>query len=93
VVIWQFAWHEKDVLLCGLALFLAGLANSLALLVLARLTSTGYEVGYWRWSGKDFEFYRQYWQIAPAKGRSRWVLVGAGLCMVSGLGLFLALWL
>jgi hypothetical protein len=67
-----------------------GLANSFAFLVLHRMDTAGYEVGIWRWT-RDFKLYAEYWRIAPGKGWSRFVLVGAVLCFLLAAAFFFRL--
>jgi hypothetical protein len=74
-------------MLFGSAMLLAGVANSLAFLVFHRMHLAGYEVGIWRWPGKNFKLYAAYWRIARERGWSRWVLTG----VVLSFGLALAL--
>lgn len=80
LILWLLAPVGKVVLLFGMAMLFGGFANSLAFLVLHRMESAGYEVGLWRWPGKDFRLYSEYWRIAPQKGWSRWMLSGFLLC-------------
>jgi hypothetical protein len=65
--------------LFGTAMLFAGLANSLSFVVLHRMDLAGFKVGIWRWPGRDFKLYAEYWRIAPLKGWSRWALAGSFL--------------
>jgi hypothetical protein len=65
--------------LFGLAMLFAGVANSLAFIVLGRMTAAGSSVGVVRWPGADFRLYSAYWKIAPARGWSGAPLLGHSL--------------
>jgi hypothetical protein len=54
----------------ALAMIFALLANACVFLILYRMKSLGFRVGIWR-TGKDFQLYSGYWNIAPKRGWSR----------------------
>ncbi len=73
--VWLLAWRDIGILLFGIAMVFAGLANYLAFTVLHRMQSAGVQVGLWR-GRNDFRLYGDYWRIAPERGWSRLPIIG-----------------
>jgi len=80
-ILWWFLRY-KALVLFGAAMLFGGLANSLACLVLHRMHTAGYDVGYWRWFSTDLEIYSEYWRTASSRGWSRSPLVSAIFCFL-----------
>jgi hypothetical protein len=81
LILWWFM-RQRILLPFGVAMFFGGIANSLTCLVLHRMETAGYQVGYWRWFSNDFKLYSEYWRIAPSRGWSRITLGGAVVCFL-----------
>jgi hypothetical protein len=75
------ATRDVALLLIGSAMLFGGVANSLAFLVLQRMQSAGYRIGFWR-IPSDVTLYREYWRIAPGRGWSRLPVVGLSVSFI-----------